>query len=312
MSQVVQFATPYPTWEESLDSFLLFRAAQGMKERTLKDYRYHVTRFYRTFPEAFAPARVKTLALKHMGDDMAPATFNIRRKYLKAFFDWCVGEGIYPRNPLDGIKSRKAEPRIVDTPIDAVGDLLALCNPDTFCGVRDRALILLQVDTGIRPCEALRLSPADVDLAQTEVRVRPKDAKTGRGRVLPLNPQTVIAIRKLEAIRPEEWRESPLFCTETGNPWRVDAWGNRLRTVYSPRLGRRVNPYDLRHIHALSFLRQGGNLFALQREMGHTDLSMTRRYAAVTDSDVRTEHAKASPLNLITTAQVRAPRKIRG
>jgi site-specific recombinase XerD len=53
----------------------------------------------------------------------------------------------------------------------------------------------------------------------------------------------------------------------------------------------------LRHAFALGFLRNEGNIFALQRIMGHSSLEMTRRYLALTDQDLKEAHAKASPLN---------------
>lgn len=74
---------------------------------------------------------------------------------------------------------------------------------------------------------------------------------------------------------------------------------------YSKKLGYRVTPYDLRHTFALYSLREGMNVFALQRILGHTDLTMTKRYLALTQEDLHKEHDKSSPLRLFEKKRLR-------
>jgi len=124
-------------------------------------------------------------------------------------------------------------------------------------------------------------------------------AKTKVSRTLPVSPETAEAIRRLLSARHPAWKDTvPLFCTCEGTPLRNDTWGDRLE-VYTKRLGVKIRPYDLRHAFALQFLRNGGNALALQRTLGHTDLSMTKRYVALTEQDLREQHALASPLNVL-------------
>ena len=66
--------------------------------------------------------------------------------------------------------------------------------------------------------------------------------------------------------------------------------------MYSKTLKTSIRPYDLRHAFALQFLRNGGHALALQRTLGHTDLTMTKRYVALTEADLRQQHTIASPL----------------
>ncbi len=75
-----------------------------------------------------------------------------------------------------------------------------------------------------------------------------------------------------------------------------ESWHHRL-VKYLKRLGKRIRPYDLRHAFALSYLRNGGNTLSLQRILGHTDLTMTKRYVVLTQDDLKEQHAHASPVN---------------
>lgn len=59
--------------------------------------------------------------------------------------------------------------------------------------------------------------------------------------------------------------------------------------------GVRCSPHTLRHTFAVNFLRGGGNLFELQQLMGHTDLTVLRRYVALAEADLAQAHWAASP-----------------
>lgn len=80
---------------------------------------------------------------------------------------------------------------------------------------------------------------------------------------------------------------------------------------YSEKLGVNVTPYHLRHTFALWFLRNGGNLFALQKIMGHSKLDMTRHYVELVQADVKNSHEKASPINNLFT-QAHTVTKLKG
>jgi site-specific recombinase XerD len=74
-----------------------------------------------------------------------------------------------------------------------------------------------------------------------------------------------------------------------------NAWDRRMG-IYSQKLGTKVQPYALRHSFAVMYLRQGGNAFALQKTLGHTILTMTKRYVGLTQQDLRSQHDLACPL----------------
>jgi integrase/recombinase XerD len=69
---------------------------------------------------------------------------------------------LYYRKSIFILETEKTETRIVNIDEDALGKLVSAPNLNTFAGIRDYALILLQLDTGIRPKEALTLIETDV------------------------------------------------------------------------------------------------------------------------------------------------------
>jgi len=299
--KIVLFNERFQTWEDALEEFILFRKAEGYSKRTIEDYRYTVTRFFTEYPEAWSPqhtTKTRTAVLSFLGqDDIAPATFNIRRKYLKAFFSWLVDEGAYTRNPLDGIRARKAEPRIVQHSAEVLEKLLKLPDKSTYCGRRDYALICLSIDTAIRPGEALALTFDDVDLDDLTVLVRASVSKTRKSRTLPFSAETAKAIQAMIASRPKGWDTALLFTNHEGSMLTISGWRQRLQKYYAPKLGlKRLSPYDLRHDAAVYFLRNGMNPFALQAIMGHSNLETTKHYIALVEADIREAQEKASPV----------------
>lgn len=145
-------------WQELLQQFLFFKRAVGRSELTLRDYEYHITHFFKLYPNCFHDEQqLKKCLLEQLSQSVKPATYNLRLTYLKTFFKWCVEENINKSNPLEGILKKKAEERIVKIDTEILKKLLELPDKNTFCGIRDYALMLLTLDTGIRPKEAFSL-----------------------------------------------------------------------------------------------------------------------------------------------------------
>ena len=155
------------------------------------------------------------------------------------------------------------------------------------------------------------LLPGDFSSKSLEVSVRAEVAKTRTRRTLPIMPITAKFLQELLAARHKSWSDSaPVFCTIEGKPIQSEMWSKRLKK-YSDKLGVKVTPYFLRHCFALQFLRAGGSAFALQRTLGHSDLSMTKRYVALTEGDLKEQHAKASPLNTLAPQKNRVFHKLK-
>lgn len=295
-------------WEDALQQFILWKQAQGLAERTLEDYRYHVSHFFNLYPEANNTKNLKTALLKYMTEKVKPTTYNLRLTYLKAFFSWGKNEGFFAENPLQGFKRKKAEGRAVTIDIEILKKLLALPDKKTFAGLRDYGLILLTLDTGIRPSEAFSLLEDDINFTAREIYIRQDVSKTRISRTLPVSAITIQTINEIIRARHPQWdKEVPVFCSTEGNYLSRYTWSDRLG-LYCKKLGYKIRPYDLRHAFALEFLRNGGNALALQRTLGHTDLSMTKRYVNLTQSDLRNQHTIASPLNLLIKTKSRVRR----
>ncbi|RKL62331.1 site-specific integrase [Thermoanaerobacteraceae bacterium SP2] len=311
MPKVVKITRDTPaTWQEALQQFLWWKQAQGISATTLGDYRQHITRFFNRYPTAYSQTGLKPCVLEYMAQPVKPATFNLRLVYLKAFFDWCVHEGIFFENPLEGFKQRKADARIIDIDTEVLKKLLEIPDQTTFAGLRDYALLVLELDTGIRPKEALQLLISDFDFRNLEVTVRAEISKTRTARTLPLMPQTCEAVRKLISARHPSWKDDvPVFCSSEGTMMSRFTWRDRLK-MYGQKLGVKLTPYSLRHLYAINYLRNGGYELGLMRTMGHTTLSMTKRYVNFSNEDLHRMNSAVSPINALLPRKNHRKRKV--
>ena len=172
--------------------------------------------------------------------------------------------------------------------------LLVSWKPRGFYQRRLHFLVLVLLDTGCRISEALGLRVRDIDINNLLVTL---DGKGRKQRVVPIS----FELRRIMFRYCADHERKPdllLFSTQTGT--RLGR-RNALRDVKAlcNRLG--FNPpgrtlHSFRHTFAVGYLRRGGNVFALQRVMGHSDLETTKRYVNMTLEDLQAVHARVSLL----------------
>jgi len=166
-------------------------------------------------------------------------------------------------------------------------------------GFRAWTTILILLDTGLRANELVGLTLNEVNLEDGIVKVYGKGAKE---RIVPIGARVQRAIWKyFQHHRPEPANPlcNNLFLTKNGEPITV----NRLETIIEYHgkkaqvKGCRCSPHSLRHTFVISYLRDGGNVFSLQRILGHSTLDMVRNYIALTQSDLQAAHLPCSPVD---------------
>ncbi len=166
-------------------------------------YSYQLQRFLRavehcSLTEVGRPAVEHYLAALH--EHMKPISVHQAYRVLRTFFGWCVMIGLLVEHPMGGVTMRVPQdlPRVPED--DEVHTLLHAC-ADTFEGRRNRALIGLLADSGLRISEALRLRIEDVNFTTGTLSVR--GGKGGRDRTGHFGDQTASLLRAWLARRRE-------------------------------------------------------------------------------------------------------------
>ena len=298
---------------ELVNSFLISRRLEGLSEYTLITYEYTLKAFL-SFIESVGSNEISGETIKqflgHVRHVRRLSGVTVR-KYLvamKSFFHWAVEEGFVKENLSAGIKVGGVESRVVKAlSPDELKLLLqslgtSIGRPrrfkSLFRAIRNKALVYVLADCGLRVGELVGLTLEDVDIRSLELRVM---GKGSRERYMAMSVLTAEALAKYLVVR----RQAVETYGETERLW-VGRYGGLLDVhgvqqevaKIGQRIGLKLYPHLLRHTFGTAFLRNGANAFETQYALGHSTLQMTQRYCQALDfDDVRKKHAVASPVS---------------
>ena len=157
---------------------------------------------------------------------------------------------------------------------------------------RDKAIVLAMLDTGLRIGELLRVKLEDINMEQGEITVIPYGSgKKSRPRMVILGQTSRRAVWLYVARMKTSFPTSKLF------PMTDNAVRHMLKRLQERSEVPDVHPHRFRHTFAIWYLRNGGDIFTLQRLLGHSDISMVKRYLDIAQADVASAHRKASALD---------------
>jgi integrase/recombinase XerD len=237
---------------------------------------------------------------------LALSTIDNHWKTIRGFYNWASKILSIKRPDLELSRPKYQSPQIVPF---AQEEVKRIINAAEFTQVvkqsgksyrikrpnadRDKALILILLDTGLRLGELCRLRLGDVNLENGEVYVRPfRDGRKSTARTVFIGART----------RQVVWK---YIAREQSKPDQSRALFELLPSSVRQTIGRigvnakvpRCHPHRFRHTFAISYLRNGGDVFTLQRLMGHSTLDMTKKYLDLVKSDVGAAHRRASPVD---------------
>ncbi len=291
---------------DAVEAFLLSRRVGNVSPHTLSKYTRNLTRFMVNTPGAQTLERVTPLAVQKYLASLrptlkTPSSIHTTFATLRTFFTWAVEADLVPAHPMRGLtmKVPKTLPYVPEN--DHIRGLLAAC-PNTFEGVRNRALVALLADSGLRISEALRVRVEDVSFSARTLTIREgKGGKDGTGF---FGVEAARLLRAWLARRPNLHVEEFLFCDRAGCPLtRRNALAILHRLSKRAGLPRKLSPHRLRNYAATSILRRTGDLELVRQVLRHETLAMALRYARLTQTDTVAKFRRASPLDDLRAGQ---------
>ncbi len=216
------------------------------------------------------------------------STVRTRLACVIAFLHFLMGQDIIPGSLLKrGIKLKL--PEVLPRAMHPADVRKLLCVMDD---IRDRALFLLLLRTGMRIGEALGLRLNDLDIKGRKVDLY-EGEKNSMGRVVYLSDDALFAI-KLWLRRRDKNKEFVFYGQSHGHL--CYSTGRGLFVNYLKKAGLDQKGYTvhcLRHTFASELLNAGMRLECLQQLLGHQDIEVTRRYARLTDTTREQEYFRA-------------------
>lgn len=299
---------------DAIDGFL-FDKSVGCSPHTISDYR-HILRQWASFLVDDLP--LETISADHVRRylfhlrverKLAPKSVKNAHTGISAFFSWAEEELQIEHQVRGKVKSPKANaPEIIPLCKADIQLLLKACERTAGWESdrrrpadalrpsrnRDKALVLFLLDTGLRVQELCDLRVGDVDMQSGAVIVH--HGKGDKERIVYAGHVARTALWRYLAKRRFKEKDDPLFATNKHGP--MDRHTVRkLLTRAGGRAGlsEPAHPHRFRHTFAINYLRNGGDIFTLQRLLGHSSLDMVRRYLSIAQVDLAEAHRRASP-----------------
>ena len=221
----------------------------------------------------------------------------------RAFFSWCTRMGYVTRHPFAGIANVKVEQKVIQPfTEEEIQRLLGACDGATAFGCRNRAIIWLFLDTGMRALELLRVEWDDVDWEARRIHIR--QGKGRKQRVVPFGEGPAAALRDYSTrFRGEE--PGGLFLATRGARRSLAPFA--LRILFD-RLGHRAgvehaHAHRFRHTFATWAIENHARELDVQYLLGHSTAAMVRRYSATYDAAKAADaHAAFSPAARLLSA----------
>jgi site-specific recombinase XerD len=210
---------------------------------------------------------------------------------IRAFCHWLHREELIATDIVARVKVPKAP--ILAKPTLASEDLQRLLDAakDSRTAVRDVALLLLALDTGLRCAELASLRAEDIFWPERTAKVM---GKGGRERFVVFSPPTAKAMQRY-GLKGRSEEETAFFQTEEGQALTTSGVYQLCRRI-GKRAGIHLNPHKLRHSFVTLSLRNGASPFLVQAQCGHRTLQTTLRYTHLLTEDLAKAHEAISPV----------------
>lgn len=329
-------SSPLPL-AQALEHYLTALTLEGKSPETRRWYRQRLSAFVAFMDQPGTPATLADFTLERGRDfvrslmerqttyenhvyrrqkaqGLSPHTIHSFVRAIRAFSAWLAEEAYLAENVLQPMRPPKL-PKLIIQPLSEIELQLLLKSVNEYSPEKERnhAMLLVFLDCGLRVSELVGLRAPDIDFAVGELKVLGKGSKE---RTVPVGLTTRRAmLRYQDQFRPEPAlpSEDHFFLTGDGRPMTRNGVEHVIAALAKRSGVSRLHPHLLRHTAAVSYIKNGGDAFSLQRILGHESLDVTRRYVDLANSDVLEKHRRFSPVDNLTqnTRQPGRPRSQR-
>ena len=289
--------------QKPLEAFLHFLEKEKRGSvHTLRCYRSDLNQFQRFLSEKYDHHElvgiegdwVRAWVVHMMQEGRSPRTIHRKVSAFRTFTRYARRMSFPARDPSNGVSLPKLEKRVREVvPERNMESLLdRSLFPDSWAGLRDRLMMTLLYETGMRQDELIKLKHADVQVSRRTIKV---SGKGGKERLIPVS-ETLLDLAE-EYMRNRPGVSEFLIVTDSG------------RELYPAFVYRRVNhyitetsslskcsPHVIRHSFATHLLNRGADINAVKELLGHSSLNATQHYTHVSTGRLKDAH-RGSPLD---------------
>lgn len=297
--------------EELLEEMLFNEKARGISQKTIKKHQKFLNLFFEFlkkeqiyFVEDVTPKSIRKFMLMKLEEGCAETYVNSHLRSVRAYFRYCVDEDYicYDKNPCERVKWVKERKVIIQTFDDMeIKEMLSVAKKLTFfkpkkmdkqhtgyqtkfTNQRDYLLLLILVDTGLRINEVINLKEMHINDKELFI----ENAKGKKDRIVHCSPLVYKEYIKYKRVANSFFeyneidnKDDYIFLTRKGEQYNyilaeraIAKIGNHCQI----RKSIRVSPHSFRHYFAQKLVRNGTDIYRIQKLLGHASIKTTEVY----------------------------------
>lgn len=297
--------------EDTLKEFLLECELRQYSQRTIRHERNSLQKMIYFIGETYGVTQLEKVKhihlkgyVKYLTDLGRKETYvNGLIKSFRAFFKYCTEEEYIEVNPALKLSFQKEPEILITTFTDKeVEAMVNYYKGRRFLDIRNKLIMVILFDTGIRCSELCELKVTDVRANVINI----QEGKGKKQRFVPLTPAINKWMMKYQLARQSYtldkigYAEEYLFLSQKGKPLTKATIERIVGACKEPcgvREEIRCSPHTCRHYYAQKQLRNGCDMYTVSRLLGHKTVTITKRYLqSITDEDIVDLGTKTSPL----------------
>ena len=235
---------------------------------------------------------VRSYMVELLSQNNSKSTVARKISALKSIFKYFLKKQLIDESPVSNITTPKVEKRLPSFIKEA--EMRQLFNGDLFDndanGLRDRLILSILYQTGIRLSELIGLKCSDV--SKQEIKVT---GKRNKQRIVPLSRSLQELVAQYENV--SEAKNSIWFLTTDNSDKLYEKFVYRKVNYYLSMVSskQKKSPHILRHTFATHMLNNGADLNAIKELLGHESLSATQVYTHNTFEKLKSIHKQSHP-----------------
>jgi len=277
--------------EEAFEKFFRDCYLRNLRPATIEYYKNEFQAFRRSIDKELVECHQKDIEdfILMSKQSIKITSINTRLRALRSFYNYLSKNKLIDKSPMKNIKLLRDRQKTIETLDNKEIELLVkvMRKQKTFVSFRDEVMLLVFLDTGIRLSELVGIEVEDVRGNKIIIR----KTKNLFERTVYLSEVTQEQLRRYIQIRGHVEGTNKLFISQDNFELQPHSIQKRF-TKYgnTANITKRVSPHTFRHTMAKRMILAGVDAFSLMHLLGHSDITITKRYVNMWGQDLESKH----------------------